>query len=961
MRVGEYKNSENLEFVQREGQLGWTESRLATLDPEALGVLREKLITALGADMARGLLTDWGYELGRRDALALGRAFSWENDTQLLLAGPRLQSWLGTSAMEPRRVTLNRQKGLIDLEVLWHRSLEAEQFQTHLGRAEYPVCWTLTGYYAGYSSALLGRSVLAVETTCAGMGADYCTIRLRGRDSTHAGDRSLQWALEPGHVARLMHGELERLRVESSKRLNRLEALREAALDVTAELSLDGAQAKIVSRGRVLLGARYAFLVMFAEPSHGHFLSPGQVASQAPRSYVVVHDGLTQQEAVELDPFPLGTGLFAAVLHDGDTVRVRRIGDDPRSRGMPEHRALSSSFLGVPIRVQGKIYGALYFTNRLDSGEFSLDDEKLCESFAAHAGVALENARLVETLAAERGEMAQAFEREQQITTELHLVRDELERERQLLRSLVDIPASPDIDSALNLILSRLVTLLSADVGAILLNTTGEEPGRLQVRALMEQGRRAEVDAEEAQVTLGSGLSGRVALLKDVLYVRDVAEDPEALDPYMRRPGVRSLLGAPLTVEGRLIGVVEVGSYAVRTFDGPEVRFLRAAANLTALSIEHARLHQEVTRSANLLRAVIEAAPIGLSVTTAPSGKTFLLNGEMRRLEGIARSPAGDAPERALHGEAVSREERTLFDPASGQSEAVRISAAPVFDEQHEVQAAVTVVQGLKLEKEIERLRERFVSLVAHDLRNPLNAAMMHLELLRERLELGPEPQKGPAGAGALQAQFLAESLKTADAIHRSMMRVSDLVSDLLDYSRLEAGQLTINKNDVALRPLVRELLDELRPLLGGRSVEVDIEEGLPPLRADRRRLAQVLTNLLSNALKYTDAGVPMGLRARRSELPEHCAPIGDPQDAGPADPRSWVLLTVWDAGPGIPPEARQRLFDPFYRLSRDQEQREGTGLGLYISRGLCEAHGGHIWIDDVPGANFSMLWPAVE
>ena len=82
---------------------------------------------------------------------------------------------------------------------------------------------------------------------------------------------------------------------------------------------------------------------------------------------------------------------------------------------------------------------------------------------------------------------------------------------------------------------------------------------------------------------------------------------------------------------------------------------------------------------------------------------------------------------------------------------------------------------------------------------------------------------------------------------------------------------------------------------------------------------------------------------------------------ARPKDPTAaaWVLLTVWDHGPGIPQEALPRIFDPFYRLSRDLEHKEGTGLGLYITRGLVEAHGGQIWLDDVPGASFSMLWPA--
>jgi signal transduction histidine kinase/predicted hydrocarbon binding protein len=954
-------------------------------DDEAVAVLREQLISHLGADMARGLITAWGYELGRRDALSLGRHFSWENDTQLLLCGPRLQPLMHAGRMETKRLQLNRAQGVVDVEVVWHRCPEAAQYIERLGHAEHAVCWTLVGYYAGYCSTLLCREVQAIETTCAGMGADFCTVRLRGREPSAAG--RLHPSLQPSHAVRIMQQELERLRFESSMRLQRLEALREAVLDVAGELMLDGVQAKIVSRGRVLLGARYGFLALFQESDVRH-----RHLGAVQRGYVIIHDGLSQSDAADLDPFPITAGLFGAVLRDSTTVRVRRIGDDPRSRGMPAHPALSASFLGVPVRVHGQLHGALYFTDRLDGGEFSLDDEKLAESFAAHAGVALENARLVETIDAERGELAHALEREQEVTSELHHVRSEQERERNLLAALLTLPDVGDVDSALHRVLGRLTSLLDADVGS--LSLCGED-GALQVRAMTERGQAVDLppgDGQGGGQALAAGFSGRVTEARDVVYVRDVVEDPAALEPHLRDRGVRTLLGAPLLCEGRLIGVVAVGSFAVRTFDEAEWRFLRVAANLTALSIERARLHGEVVRSDQLLRAVIEAAPIGMSVTVPPRGEMILSNEVMRRLSELAAQsgaqPAGDAPERALAGEVVRRVERALVCPITGSQVAVRVSAAPVRSAAGPngpgiVQAAVTVVEDLTLEKEIERLRERFVQLVAHDLRNPLNAAMMHVEILRERLEGALTPAQAAAGVagGAAQLQVhaqaqaasgaLAEGIRTAEAISRAMDRVGELVSDLLDYSRLEAGQLMVHRAQVALRPLLRELLDEMRPLLGDRPLELEIAEDLPPLWADRRRLAQVLMNLLSNAAKYTPPDARMGLRARLCDpieaaflrpLDEEGAgrgQAGGAQGERGGAPRNWVLISVWDLGPGIPQEARVRLFDPFYRLTRDVERREGTGLGLYIARGLVETHGGQIWIEDTEGACFSMLWPA--
>ena len=140
----------------------------ARQDPEyyeALLLLREHVIRALGVDLCRGLLHGYGEALGAHDAAALGRPFSWENDSELLLASPRLIPWLG-AAMKPRRVMLSRARGACDIEVELYRSVEGEHHQQRFGAAEHAVCWGLCGYYAGYASSLLGQPVSVRETTC---------------------------------------------------------------------------------------------------------------------------------------------------------------------------------------------------------------------------------------------------------------------------------------------------------------------------------------------------------------------------------------------------------------------------------------------------------------------------------------------------------------------------------------------------------------------------------------------------------------------------------------------------------------------------------------------------------------------------------------------------------------------------------------------------------------------------
>jgi len=216
----------------------------------------------------------------------------------------------------------------------------------------------------------------------------------------------------------------------------------------------------------------------------------------------------------------------------------------------------------------------------------------------------------------------------------------------------------------------------------------------------------------------------------------------------------------------------------------------------------------------------------------------------------------------------------------------------------------------------LERLRVSFVSSVSHELRTPLTILMTSLALLQEQGEACP-------------AEMRRELLET---IEHHARRLETLVNDLLQVTRLEAGQVTLSRQSTDLRALVRRTVQAFVPLMQEREQELtlDLPPHLAPVSVDRRRVEQVLNNLLSNAHRFAPRGghVRVGVRERDDV----------------------VEVSVQDDGPGIPPQEQGRVFEKFFTLDT-KPGRAGVGLGLYIARQLVNLHGGRIWVEGQPGA----------
>ncbi len=214
-----------------------------------------------------------------------------------------------------------------------------------------------------------------------------------------------------------------------------------------------------------------------------------------------------------------------------------------------------------------------------------------------------------------------------------------------------------------------------------------------------------------------------------------------------------------------------------------------------------------------------------------------------------------------------------------------------------------------------DRLRAALLSSISHDLRTPLASIKASASsLLQDDVQWSDEERRG-----------------FAQAIEREADRLNRLVANLLDMSRIEGGALKPEKEWYPIDELIHDVLDHMQPLLRGREVKTEIPDDLPPVQLDYLEIEQVLTNIIENAVRYTPSNTPIYVSAHVE---------GDQ-----------MVISVEDHGPGIPPTDLERVFDKFYRVSgKTSEQQAGSGLGLAVSKGLVEAHEGHIWAENRQG-----------
>ena len=346
---------------------------------------------------------------------------------------------------------------------------------------------------------------------------------------------------------------------------------------------------------------------------------------------------------------------------------------------------------------------------------------------------------------------------------------------------------------------------------------------------------------------------------------------------------------------------------------------------------------------------MIDTSPVGVVVFDARTGVPRSLNREARRIVDGLRDP-DQTPEMLLDtvtcrradgrevsladlplsdllssGETIRAEEIELRVP-DDRSVTVLLNATPILSEAGAVESLVVTLQDMTAVGEVERLRADFLAMVSHELRAPLTSIKgSAATVLNAAADLDPE----------VVQQFFRIVEDQADHMH-------GLVADLLDVARIEAGALSVSPEPAEVAVLVDRARSAFGSAGGKNTLEIDIGPGLPLVLADRRRIVQVLVNLLSNAARNSPESSSIRITAARDDV--------------------HVAIAVVDRGRGIPAESLPNLFRK-YSGSQSEEQGADTGLGLAICKGIVEAHGGRIRAEsDGPGrgARFTFTLPVV-
>ena len=502
----------------------------------------------------------------------------------------------------------------------------------------------------------------------------------------------------------------------------------------------------------------------------------------------------------------------------------------------------------------------------------------------------------------------------------------------RLIEAALRINERLDLDNVLQEVVDTARALTGARYGAI---TTLDDSGRPE--DFLTSGMTAEERRRLEEMPGRAHLFDYLSAQPEPLRVPDFPGHTRALGlPEFSPLPVGAFLAAPIRRRKEAVGHVCLArDREGGEFSPEDEEALVMFAAQAALAIANARRYREEQRARAGLETLIETSPVGVAVFDARTGAPLSFNREALRIMDNLRLPdrpledllevltvrRGDGQVVSLaafpfatllgNGETLRAEELVLSVPA-GRSVTVLVNVTPMPREDGGVETVVVTFQDMTPLEDLERLRAEFLGMVSHELREPLTSIKGSADTLLESFNsLDP----------AEMVQFLR-------IIKSQTERMRDLISELLDVARIETGTLSVSPEPTDVTALVDEARNTFLSGGGRENLAIDLEPDLPCVMADRRRIVQVLGNLLSNAARYSRETSAIRVNAA---LKEGC-----------------VAVSVADEGRGVELERLPLLFRRFSRPDGDKGDREiaGSGLGLAICKGIVEAHGGRIWAE---------------
>jgi GAF domain-containing protein len=643
---------------------------------------------------------------------------------------------------------------------------------------------------------------------------------------------------------------------------------------------------------------------------------------------------------------------------------------------------VTRSWLGVPLLAGDEVVGVMSVQDYAP-GAFGQEHERFLSTIASEVVIAIENARLYQQSEAYAQELAVRAER-------LALVN----------RISTAVNSTLDLDEILETATRQMAQAFQVkQAGTVLLEgETGY--GRL----VAEYRERARPRGDDLRIPVrGNPSMERVILTRQPLVIADASTDPlaEGIRDVLQARGIHSMLIVPLVVQDKVIGTIGLDAIdGPRAFTPDEIDLAQTLANQVSLAVENVRLYQETQqrlREVTLLfdtsaavsktldlDTVLQTTAEEIAAALDADGCTIAIwdqeeNALVTQLD-YSTDPGALAPEppgarysleqhptlsrvldeqqtvvlQAGHLEADAPAAAWLDrrnagsalwvpmvarDKAFGLLELLQAGQARKFTAneirlcQTLANQAAAAIDNARLYEGVrlaDQAKSEFIDFVAHELKQPMTAMQGYAKMLT--LGIGGE-------LNDTQTQFV-------DVITSNVDRMGKLVSDLLEISRLEAGRTTLKLEPVNLELVVQETIVNTRTEIEARkhTLEVETPEELPPVMGDRVRLVQILTNLVSNAYKYTPEGGLIRIAVDGQDQPE--VPAGH------------LCISVSDTGIGMSPQELLSLEEKFFRADHDLvQQQPGTGLGVSITRNLVTLHGGEFFIESEPGKGSTFVF----
>ncbi len=850
---------------------------------------------------------------------------TWDNIENTLILSESASTWVEEVPHDPKGTLYDLAKYPLRMSVLSDRrviSIRADDPNADEGEVA-----------SMNSAGVSARVLVPLIVNEMSIGVAQLDLREKGRYVEPSQIRLLRTLASQAAIAI----ENARLQTETRSQIEELYLINDLSMAVSSTVDFDQILDKIRDQLPMLTDAQFVYVALYdREKNEIHFpVAIDQLGDDVP---------LTNYAPSPKDEFGYIIQRRAPLLMAGLSLSQIRA-----NLGMTETLfPTAMCFLGVPMFAGDELTGILAVRDDENARKFSLNDQRILNTVGAQLAVALQNARLFKQMAV----FTETLERRVLERT------SQLEQERQRLSTLYNITseiaaATLDLDRILHSTLEAVSEAIGATSAVVL--AIDDISDRLYV--LTHRGLDVGDESERLQLRQNEGLAGWVIQNRQGLVLPDVQKDPRWLSITARDRQPRACVAALLESAEDIRGVIMFFNEATGVFNDEHLRLVVAAATQLANAMNNSELYVLIRDQAERLGAILRQEQVESTKNTATLNsiadgvlyanergiiRVFnntaerilglssdqVLNRHIRELTGIYGGRAtgwADTLENWMqnpthHLDKAEQFVEELLTLEDGRVVSVRLTPVNMGDQ---FLGTVSVFRDITREVEVDRLKSEFVATVSHELRTPMTSIKGYADLLL----LGAAGEITEA-----QQRFLQTIKQNAD-------RLSILVNDLLEVSRIDQGRMPLRFAPVD----VNEVLQTVRTHLEGRikdqdkamTVELDVPNDLPRVRADYDKIIQVIQNIADNAFNYTPEEGTIHLSAQYV-----------PDDEA-------VIFVVRDSGIGIPPEVQSRVFERFFRGDEYSEvvmDTPGTGLGLAIVKELVGMHEGTIWLESAVG-----------